>query len=479
MPAFSPDLGQPAVFLFRRDLRLEDQPALVLAAKHKVLHCVYVLDPQREASGGASNWWLHYALESLHADLEKKGQCLQVLVGDTANLLRSFCKKNVVAQVYTSRGYSPQERNQDADFLSYASDSKWDVHFEIGNYLFEPEYACKADGSPYRVFTPFWRNLVKKGFDVSPIKKPRLPKCDSSPGLPKLSLLPSISWDREFYDVWNPRESAAHKALVEFIDSAATGYKDYRDIPSSPGTSRLSPYLAFGQVSPRTIWHACTQAFGSLPQIEKKYPGVYTYLKEIAWREFANHLLFFFPRTVDEELQPAFRRFPWKKKNQKGMQAKLRAWQMGQTGVPIVDAGMRQLWRTGWMHNRVRMVVASFLVKNLGLDWRYGAAWFMDTLVDADLASNTMGWQWAAGSGADAAPYFRVFNPTLQGERFDKQGAYVKSFIPEISEVPQKLLHKPWELPPLESAALGDYPEAVVCLKASRDEALARYKAFK
>ncbi len=483
MATFSPDLSKPAVFLFRRDLRLKDNKALALASMHKKLHLVYVLDPHREHQGGASSWWLHHALKALVKDLKKNGQCLSILVGETAKKVKEFCEENQVSQLYAARGYSPIERDQDAQLITLGADSKagaLQTHFELGNYLFEPEYACKTDGSPYLVFTPFWRNLCKKGFAPLHALDVALPKQKGeSPNIDTLGLLPTIGWDKQFYECWSPTESSALAALEQFVQINASAYKDQRDIPSSPGTSRMSPYLAFGQVSPRQIWIACTEAFGPLSKIEKKYPGVYTYLKEIAWREFANHLLFFFPRTSKEELRVSFQKFPWKKQNQKGMQAKLKAWKAGNTGVPIVDAGMRQLWQTGWMHNRVRMVVASFLVKNLGLDWRYGAAWFMDTLVDADIASNSMGWQWAAGSGADAAPYFRVFNPTLQGERFDKQGSYVKTYVPELSDVPLKLLHKPWELPPMELAAAGGYPGPIVSLSDSRKQALARYQQFK
>ncbi len=481
MPSFSPDKSEPAALLFRRDLRLTDHPALSSAAKHDHLHCLFVVDPKREHKGGASDWWLHFALQSLQDELEKKGQFLTVVRGDTVEQTISFCKTHKISYLYAARGYSPLERDQDADLIAGVSNRKsTQLDFSLGNYLFEPEFGCKADETPYRVYTPFWRSFVKKNVEICAFKTPRLPLYEGvRKRTPELGLLSKIGWDEEFYNCWEPTIASAQKTLKNFIKRAASGYKVQRDLPGVAGTSRLSPYLAFGQISPRKIWQGCIQEFGPLDQIEDKYPGVYTYLKEIVWREFANHLLFHFPRTVDEELQPAFRKFPWKKNKSSEMRRKLKAWQTGSTGVPIVDAGMRQLWRTGWMHNRVRMVVASFLVKNLGLDWRYGADWFMDTLVDADIASNTMGWQWAAGSGADAAPYFRVFNPSLQGERFDKQGAYVKKYVPELTAAPDKFLHRPWELPPLEKVGLEDYPDPLVCLKKSREDAIARYQKFK
>jgi deoxyribodipyrimidine photo-lyase len=288
--------------------------------------------------------------------------------------------------------------------------------------------------------------------------------------LDALGLLPAIPWDNQFYTQWTPGETAAQHALDQFIDNGLGQYKQERNRPDKLGTSRLSPYLHFGELGIADVWHRIRQHVETNPSISK--PDVDTYLSELGWREFAQYLLWHFPHTLHHPLRETFARFPWQDNDNA-----LKTWQQGQTGYPIVDAGMRQLWATGWMHNRVRMIVGSFLVKHLRLPWQAGAAWFWDTLVDADAAANTMGWQWSAGCGADAAPYFRVFNPVLQGEKFDPQGQYVRRWLPELRDVPTKTIHKPWES---KLALLGkDYPLPMVDHATARADALAAFQTLR
>jgi deoxyribodipyrimidine photo-lyase len=339
-------------------------------------------------------------------------------------------------------------------------------------------------GKPFQVFTPYWRHCLGL---AKPAVGPGAPEKWASPAqwpqgldLSELDLLPRLDWADAFGNHHEPGEAGARKRLDEFLAGAVDTYEHRRNTPGERGTSRLSPHLHFGEISPRQIW-AATEALGEEAGIFPSSNGARVFLSEVGWREFAYHLLFHFPHTPKEPLRPEFSRFPWREDRDGRL---LRAWQRGQTGYPIVDAGMRELWTTGWMHNRVRMVVASFLVKHLRLPWQRGAEWFWDTLVDADLAANTLGWQWSAGCGADAAPYFRVFAPVLQGFKFDGQGDYVRRWVPEIAGLPDKHLHAPWEAPAevLEGAGvtLGDsYPKPMVDHKTARDAALAAYQELR
>ncbi|MCG8432539.1 MAG: DNA photolyase family protein, partial [Gammaproteobacteria bacterium] len=331
----------------------------------------------------------------------------------------------------------------------------------------------------YRVFTPFWKNFLQtvavSAVEESPATLPPSDNRPASANLEELRLLPEIDWAQDIAKSWQPGEAGALKQLDEFCHFRMLDYMEKRDIPGTQGVSRLSPHLHFGEVSPRQVWWAVKDADAG-----KETAGAAGYLREIGWREFAHYILFHFPHTPAEPMYEKYRDFPWRE----GHEDLLRAWQQGQTGYPIVDAGMRELWSEGWMHNRVRMIVASLLVKNLRIPWQKGARWFWDTLVDADLANNTMGWQWSAGCGADAAPYFRIFNPVTQSEKFDPDGAYIRKWVPELERLPDKWIHKPWDTPAEVQKECGfrpgvDYPSPVIDYATSRREALDALQALK
>ena len=349
--------------------------------------------------------------------------------------------------------------------------------------LYEPWEITKNDGGPFRVFTPFWKACIRAGLPAEvPAPPDRLPAVNSRIGSEKLDaleLLPTVRWDKAFPDHWQPGETGAQEKLDDFLEQSVISYRDDRDRPDIAGTSRLSPHLHFGEISPRQIVAATSRATGT-----DSRRGIVTntdaFVREVGWREFACHLLYHFPFTVDRPLNERFDRFPWARDYKRH----LRAWQRGRTGIPIVDAGMRELWHTGWMHNRVRMIVASLLTKNMLVPWQEGAHWFWDTLVDADLASNTLGWQWVAGCGADAAPYFRIFNPVTQAQKFDPSGHYIRQWVPEIAALPDRYLPQPWMAPEsvLHDAGIQmgrDYPAPLIDLKATRERALERYQSIK
>ena len=349
-----------------------------------------------------------------------------------------------------------------------------------GGLLYEPAHVATKEGRPYQVFTPFWRALLAREEPAEPVAAPRklAPAAKTAAGLSieDLDLLPTIPWAGTMAKTWSPGEAGARERLDAFVAAGLGGYATGRDRPDRDGTSALSPHLHFGELSPRRAWHAVRTAAGGRP-VAKLTGGPETYLRELGWREFASHLLFHFPHTSDAPLRSDYARFPWARDP-----VGLRAWQRGQTGFPVVDAGMRQLWATGWMHNRVRMIVASFLVKDLRITWLEGARWFWDTLVDADLAANTLGWQWAAGCGADAAPYFRIFNPTSQGEKFDPDGTYVRTWVPALAKLPTADIHAPAEAEASALAKAGialgrDYPEPLVDHAEARKLALEALKA--
>ena len=465
-----------AIVWFRRDLRLADNPALRHALDHhdRVLP-VYVHAPEEEgawAPGGASRWWLHHALAALGQSLAKAGAPLLIRRGGSLGELLELAKAAKAEAVYWNRLYEPALVQRDQGIKQALREHGLQAHSFNAALLLEPWQLKTGGGDPYRVFTPFWRAATGYLPQHAPLPSPRRIPAPTPPrGLPldALELLPRIAWDGGLRQAWTPGEHGAWKELETFCEDALAHYKTGRDHPAVNGTSRLSPHLHFGEISPLQA-RARLQRLGA----EDPRPGVLAntdhYLRELGWREFAHHLLYHFPRTPEQPLYEKFAHLPWRRK--RDYAADLRAWQRGRTGVPLVDAGMRQLWHTGWMHNRVRMVVASFLTKNLLIPWQEGAAWFWDTLVDADLANNTLGWQWTAGCGADAAPYFRVFNPVLQGGKFDARGAYIRAWVPELAGADDKAVHAPWQaqrpLPP-------PYDQPIADLAASRQRALDAY----
>jgi deoxyribodipyrimidine photo-lyase len=469
-------------------LRLDDNPALqaLLADGHTPLP-IYIHD-EPDAHwplGAASGWWLHHSLAALKKSLQECGSDLSVYSGDTKELLSRLIDTTGAGAVYWSRCYEPAYIKRDESVRKMLGRSGVAARISSGSVLREPRELLKKDGTPYRVFTPFWKTLQKEGPSRSltgqPKKLPTVPdsRLSGDSTVESLDLLPDIPWDRAFYSHWQPGEDGAWNTLRDFCDQRLMDYHAARDRPAMPGTSRLSAHLHFGEISPVRLWDyllqwsAAQTASGAVAASE-------AWLRELGWREFSYHLLYHFPETTLKPLDPRFEAFPWRS----GYREQLARWQRGQTGIPFVDAGMRELWTTGYMHNRVRMIVASFLTKNLRIPWQEGARWFWDTLVDADLANNTMGWQWTAGSGADAAPYFRVFNPVLQGEKFDSAGIYIRRWVPELEKLDNKYIHRPWSADPALLADAGirlgtDYPEPLVDLQVSRKEALAAWERIR
>ena len=469
---------RPVIVWFRDDLRVSDHPALHAASdSHAPVICLYVLDESAgRPLGGASRWWLAQSLRALDAALKKLGATLILRKGATAEVIAEMARAtNAQTVVWNTSDVPPQAalERRVAEALDKIGVS---TKAFPGDLLVKPQAIRNKEGRGLRVFTPFWNRVLGMGDPPRPLPAPRkmkaFPTIDGD-DLASWKLEPARpDWAGGLRAAWTPGEAGAQARLSDFLEGPIKGYASGRDRPDREGTSRLSPHLRFGEISPRQVWHTAKFAAAQNPSLGS---DVAKFLSELGWREFSRHLLFDHPDLSETNLQPSFDAFPWKRDAKA-----LRAWQRGLTGYPIVDAGMRELWHTGIMHNRVRMVVAPFLVKHLLIDWREGEKWFWDTLVDADPGSNPASWQWVAGSGADAAPYFRVFNPILQGEKFDPDGAYVAKWVPELSKLPVKLIHQPWEATPMELAAAGialgkTYPEPIVDHKAARERALAAY----
>lgn len=464
----------------RDDLRLDDNPALAHAVSlGNPLTVIYVLDeasPGFRALGGAAKWWLHHSLTHLAADLEAAGSRLLLRRGSAAGIIRRLAGETGATALLWNRRYGGPERAVDAGVKSWAADQGISAASFQANLMFEPWTVRTGAGGPYKVFTPFWKACLDAPEPRLPLDAPESlpsPARDSAGHLPAgydlagWGLLPRRpDWSAGLATTWAPGESGAHRRLEDFLDGPADAYGTGRDVPGVEGTSRLSPHLRFGEISPFRIWHALRERF---PQGGPADVG--TFRSELGWREFCWQLLYENPQLATRNYRPEFDRFAW----QTPSDAELEAWQQGRTGYPMVDAGMRQLRQTGWMHNRVRMAAASFLVKNLLADWRLGEAWFWDTLVDADAASNPANWQWVAGSGADASPYFRIFNPVTQSKKFDADGRYLRAYLPELAGLDGKMVHEPWKA---EGAAPG-YPAPVVGLPESRARALEAYRRLK
>jgi deoxyribodipyrimidine photo-lyase len=466
-----------ALVLFRRDLRLADNPALDAAcAAHAQVLPVYVHAPDEDGAwpaGAATRWWLHHSLAALDHGLRRRQSGLHLRQGDTLQALRQLIALTGAGAVYWNRRYEPAAIARDTQLKSALRGQGIAVHSHGAALWCEPWQIATGQGQPYRVFTPYWRKLRAQLPAPAPLPEPALPGWrEPAGGLPlsALGLLPRVRWDGGLAQHWSPGEAGAAELLQIFADDAVHDYARGRDLPARHGTSRLSPHLHFGEISPRQI-HARLERLASQADAARR-PDIEPYLRELGWREFAHHLLYHFPATPTENFNPRFGALAWAAPDP----AALARWQQGRTGIPLVDAGMRELWHSGWMHNRVRMIVASFLTKNLRQHWQHGARWFWDTLVDADLANNTMGWQWVAGCGADAAPYFRVFNPVTQARRFDPDGHYLRRWLPELADAPLALLHEPWK-DPAQCRRRG-YPAPMVELAASRQRALDAYAAI-
>jgi len=472
----------PTIVWFRDDLRISDHAGLHAAAKCGApLICIYVLEDSQgtRALGSASRWWLAQSLRALDRQLQTFGQQLILRRGAAADVIPKLARDASAQRVYWNRRYDrPGMTADEAVIKQLQADGIGGGTF-AGNLLIEPDKIQTKTGGPMRVFTPFWKRIMA----TRDIRKP-LPAPTSLPPAPhgihtdtleSWQLEPTTpDWAGGLREMWTPGEAAARERLADFLDGIA-GYADGRDHPAKPTTSRLSPHLRFGEISAADVFHAARFA------ADKGAPSrdIDKFLSELGWREFSRHLLHHFPDLASKNLQPRFDAFPWRSDEDA-----LAAWQRGRTGYPIVDAGMREVWHTGYMHNRVRLVVASFLIKHLLIDWRLGEEWFWDTLVDADPANNAASWQWVAGSGADAAPYFRIFNPVRQGETFDPNGDYVRQWLPELAQLPKSFIHKPWLAPASVLAEAGitlgeTYPAPIVDHDFARKRALAAFQTTK
>ncbi len=442
---------------------------------------VYVREPAQVGTGplgAAQAWWLHHSLTSLAGSLASLGSTLVLASGDAERVLLAMAKATGASAVFWNRRYDPKGIALDGPLMDALRSAGLLVQSFAGQLLHEPSRLKTGTGGPYRVYTPFWRALENAGEPDAPIDAPQtlLAPADwpKSERLDDWNLLPTRpNWAATFTEAWTPGEASALKRLATFVNGGIVGYKVNRDRPGMDGTSRLSPHLALGEISPARIWHA-TRGLSDVP-----VEDLTTFRKEVVWRDFSYHLLFHNPDLPTENLNRKYDAFPWTYDS-----LAFDRWTKGMTGFPIVDAGMRQLWRHGYMHNRVRMIAASFLIKDLLIDWRRGEAWFADTLVDADPASNAASWQWVAGSGADASPFFRIFNPITQGEKFDPQGDYIREFVPELRNMPEKFIHRPFEAPEAVLSDIGiklgtTYPKPIVNHATARDLALAAYNKIK
>lgn len=477
----------PVLVWFRQDLRLHDHPALIAAAQSgTAVLPVYMAPPSSEETwppGAASRWWLHQSLQALDHDLRTQYRTpLTLLQGAPDREWPRLIQETGARAVFWNIQYEPAALARDTLLKTRLENEGVTVQTFNGSLLVDPPSFYNQSGKPFQVFTPFWKAASARY--APPIAQPRPRPWPLPDRLPKslpiqaLGLDPRRHWTAGLQAAWQPGEDHARQALDRFFEQAVADYPEDRDRPDRPGVSRLSPHLHFGEISPRFLVQTLheTAVLRSDPGFLR---GVECYLRQLFWREFAAYLLYHFPHTPDAPLHPSFHGFPWRNDP-----AALSAWQQGRTGYPVVDAGMRELWATGWMHNRVRMIVASFLVKDLLIPWQAGARWFWDTLVDADLPNNTLGWQWAAGCGADAAPYFRIFNPVLQGRKFDPDGAYVRRWVPELGRLPDRSIHAPWEAPESVCATAGvvlgeTYPLPFVDHAEARQRALLAYERMK
>lgn len=470
---------------FRQDLRLHDNPALEHALRHGSILPIYILDDETGEQwklGGASRWWLHHSLKALDESLKHYGHQLHLFVGDPVRIIPSIIQQMKAKGIVWNRCYEPYAIERDQSIKGALNAMGIEVKSFNASVLFEPWTIANQQGAFFKVFTPFWKHCLRQTVDpmgdsvhMLTSSKSCVDAIGGALSLEALILLPTRSNWASGFD-WQVGEAAALARLDQFIEGAIHTYKDQRDYMNQDPTSKLSPHLHFGEISPRLIYHRCQEV---IAMGQGDMSGVYHFLSELGWREFSYHLLYHFPKLPSDPFRSEFSQFAWSDQPEA-----LKQWQQGKTGFPVVDAAMRELWHTGYMHNRARMIVASFLTKNLLIHWRHGAEWFWDTLVDADLASNSASWQWVAGCGVDAAPYFRIFNPVTQGETFDPDGAYVKRWVPELADLETKYIHQPWTAPlaVLKEAGIRlghTYPHPMVGLKATRERALQAYAEIK
>ena len=477
----STQAGPIAIYWFRRDLRLADLPGLAAAARAgPVLPC-YVQDDGEAGAwspGSASRWWLHHSLAALAQEIAGHGGRLVLLRGDSAQSLADLARSVGASQVHCSLRHEPWAREQQQRVGEALRGCGISLSCHPGSLLFDPEILRNRQDLPFRVFTPFWKECLRRPEPRAAPMPETMPWVHTRAGvrLEDLGLLPTSDWADGWGELWRPGSAGAHASLDGFLDRVIGDYEDGRDHPSRGKTSRLSPHLHFGEISPRQLWEDTAGFRARRPDAERQ---VGKFLSQLGWREFSCHLLYHFPHITDRPFREEYGAFPWREDPDA-----LEAWKRGRTGYPVVDAGMRELWHTGYMHNRSRMIAASFLTKHLRIPWQSGARWFWDTLVDADLANNSCGWQWTAGSGADAAPYFRVFNPALQGRKFDRDGDYVRRWVPEISALPDRHLHDGAAAPDgvLERCGIvagRDYPAPIVDHARARQEALAAHASIR
>ena len=471
-------MTKKAIVWIREDLRIDNNPALSYAThNHEIVSAVYIynnkyFDKKREAQ----KWWLSKSLESFSDSLEKFNISLEIVFDDEVEIF-SKIKKNDDVTIYWSKVYEPDIIKRGKKIRDIFIKNEINYKYFKGNILIEFQDVTKDDGTPFKVFTPFWKNAEQKYLNKSPSKEYKIKKLNKKFTYFKntfspTEILPKKNWFKKFEKYWEPSENEAKKYLQELIKNKINDYGDTRDVPGINGTSKLSPFLKFGQIHVETIWNKCDE-------VKKKGKGYRKYINELGWREFSHSLINYFPEMLKGNLRKDFDNFPWVKNDKF-----IKKWKKGMTGYPIVDAGMRELYETGWMHNRVRMVVASFLVKHLRIHWMEGEKHFKNCLVDYNEASNVAQWQWVAGCGADAAPYFRIFNPILQGLKFDKDGTYTKKWVPELQNMPSEFLHKPWELEKKYQEQIKiiigkDYPEPIVVHEEARTAALEAFQSIK
>jgi deoxyribodipyrimidine photo-lyase len=478
------------LIIFNQDLRIFDNPALFFACQKsredgQEIVPIFIFDEvNKRKIGGASQWFLHFALEELQKDLRQNlGLELLIFKGDSLQILKEIFSRSEVKEIYFNKLYEPFNIKLESQIRSLASTKNIAV-FDFKSYLlFEPSEIKNGQGSYFKVFTPFWKNCLKSWELVNaPLNLPQSSSRRKSGSTfqhrmdPDLARDYGMNWAKKFENLWHFDRPTILKNFQTFLKTNLKNYNENRNIPALNATSKLSPYLHFGLISVNEIIDLVKKHHEKNPEDKA---GTAQFLAEIGWREFSYHLLFHFPQLPTQNFKKQFDNFAWE--NNPEM---LKKWQQGKTGYPIVDAGMRELWQTGFMQNRVRMIVASFLIKDLFIDWRKGEEWFWDCLVDANLANNTASWQWVAGSGADASPYFRIFNPVLQGEKFDPDGEYIKKYLPELKNLPKKFIHKPWELSEMELEKYGvklgkNYPNQIVLHEEARKKALNLYKNLK